>query len=52
MPFAKESPFVEPIKKTLMQLKSSGVIDLIWRDHQIVTDSECDEKKVKTKKLT
>lgn len=46
LPLAKESPFLEPIKKVLFEMKKSGVIENIWRNHQTNVDTVCEERKV------
>ena len=45
-PFAKESPFLEPIKNVLIQMKKHGILDNIWKRHQVNIDHTCEEKKV------
>ena len=45
-PFAKESPFLEPIKKTLFEMSKSGVIKRIWDAHQTIDDDNCRKQKV------
>ena len=47
-PFAKESPFLEPIKNVLIQMKKHGILDNIWKRHQVNIDHTCEEKKVNT----
>ena len=46
MPFAKESPFYGPIQKTLIRLKTAGIYDMIWKKHEVLIDTVCEEKKV------
>ena len=46
MPFAKESPFYGPIQNTLIRLKSAGIYDMIWKKHEVLIDTVCEEKKV------
>ena len=46
-PFAKESPFLEPVKNVLIQMKKHGILDIIWKRHQVNIDHTCEEKKVK-----
>ena len=45
-PLAKESPFLEPLKKALFQMNLAGIIDNIWERHQILVDTMCEERKV------
>ena len=45
-PFVKESPFIEPFKRALIQMKSSGVLNRIWHNHVIHLETQCEEKKV------
>ena len=45
-PFVKESPFIEPFKRELIQMKSSGVLNRIWKNHVINLETKCEEKKV------
>ena len=45
-PFAKESPFLDPIKKTLFEMSKSGVIKRIWDAHQTIDDDNCRKQKV------
>ena len=45
-PFAKESPFLEPVKNVLIQMKKHGILDNIWKRYQVNIDHTCEEKKV------
>ena len=45
-PFVKESPFIEPFKRALIQMKSSGVLNRIWHNHVIHLETQCEGKKV------
>ena len=46
IPLAKESPFLEPLKKALFQMNLVGIIDNIWERHQTLVDTMCEERKV------
>ena len=46
LPFAKESPFLEPMKRTLFELSESGIIRKIWDHHHVKLDAKCEEAKV------
>ena len=45
-PFAKESPFLEPFKKSLFEMKKSGILKQIWNRHKTDIDNICEERKV------
>ena len=47
LPFAKESPFLEPMKRSLLELSRSGIIRKIWEHHHITLDAKCEEAKVR-----
>ena len=46
-PFTKDSPFREPLMKTFNKMKSKGILDKIWQDHQSQLIIEREERKVK-----
>ena len=46
IPLAKESPFLEPLKKAFNQMNLVGIIDNIWERHQTLVDKMCEERKV------
>ena len=43
---AKESPFLEPLKRTIYEMMQSGIINEIWEKYQPNLDTECNEPKV------
>ena len=47
----KTSPFREPLMKTFNKMKSKGILDKIWQDHQSQLIIECEERKVKSHHL-
>ena len=47
VPFAKESPFLEPMKKTFFEMAKSGILKKIWDKYTFSPpDVQCEEKKV------
>ena len=47
MPFAKESPFLNPLMETFEKLRQFGIVDYIWKKYTPVIDREkCKEPKV------
>ena len=43
---AKESPFLEPLKRTIYEMMQSGIINEIWEKYQPNLNTECNEPKV------
>ena len=47
VPFTKESPFLEPMKKTFFEMAKSGVLKKIWEKYTYSPPNvQCEEKKV------
>ena len=47
VPFAKESPFLEPMRKTFFEMAKSGILKKIWDKYTYSPPNvQCEEKKV------
>ena len=47
IPFAKDSPFMEPMKQTFSDMAKSGVMKKIWNKYTYAPPNiQCEERKV------